>query len=201
MKNELAKFRKMNFSEKRWYIWEYYRLHIGGFILVLIIAASIFNIARNPAPQNFLYIAWVNTPVNAHMLADLQENLSVIVDDEQTVTIGDFAMQDNPQANSHLQTRFTAYLLIGAIDAVITTRDWADEAAEKEIIRDIYDVKIFLPDDFLHDRIFEYAISLEGSPLLTELGFDTHDLFLCMIANTHRFDAIAKALEVLFCDA
>jgi len=42
------------------------------------------------------------------------------------------------------------------------------------------------------------AISMEGSPLFENAGFDTSNLYLSMVITSANHNRIAKALEVFF---
>ena len=50
---ERQKMKEMSFQDKLWYIWEYYKFHIGGLIiavmLIWVVATSIYNTTIHPA--------------------------------------------------------------------------------------------------------------------------------------------------------
>jgi len=208
IKTEWAKLREMNFAEKRWYVWEYYKFQIFGFFVIVFIIGSIINSRLNPRPDEYLYIGWIGISAAPFQLSDLAGELSVIVEDteRQIVVITDYSMTENNQVNRALQTRFMALIQIGAMDAFITTREGFEGLYEEGFIRHVDEV-INYSEVVLEERLLAindeeappqfYAISIEGSPLLEQLGIESSDAYLCVILNTQRFCAIAKALEVL----
>ncbi|MCL2224838.1 MAG: hypothetical protein FWB96_07720 [Defluviitaleaceae bacterium] len=209
LKTEFAKLRKMTFEEQRWYVWEYYKLHIGAFILLSILIGSFINAQINPRPPEYLYIAWDGVPAQHWQLSELSDKLEVITPENQRVTVTNYTMTDNAGQNNALQARFTTLLFLGDLDIYITTRMGAHQLVRENFARPVDEVRNYMAEinpqihATLHERLYaaesaDYmAISLEGSPLLESLGIDTSDIFLCVFENTSRFYEIAKALEVL----
>ena len=60
---ESQKLKDMSFQDKLWYIWEYYKIHIGGvvlaFLLISVVVTSVRNISIHPGlccvPQQPLF--------------------------------------------------------------------------------------------------------------------------------------------------
>lgn len=222
-KREWAKLRKMSFAEKRWYLWEYYKLHFAGIILVIFLLGYLVNWRLNPPPDEYVYIAWLGVAATTTQLENLAAELSVIVEDpeRQIIQITDYSLSPNPQMNDALQARFVAFLHLGALDVFISTREAANEMAHFGYIRTIDEVMDYLaqinPRLDLEDRLLlltfdhEYTeneffdpdaeyfigISLAGSPVLEEFGIDSSIAYLCVIINTRRLYEIAELLEVL----
>jgi hypothetical protein len=208
LKNEFAKLKKMSFEEKRWYLWEYYKFQFFVFILVIFLAGSFINSRFiNPRPSTYLYIAWIAADANHFQLRDMEKAFGVIVDDPERyeVLVTNYTLTGDRQHDSALQTRFVSLIQLGAMDAIITTRHEVEGLiySDNILIRTVDDVLEFLPDPSAHENRFVsaqeqfWAVSLEGSPFLEELGICSNDVFLCVIVNTKRFYEIAKALEVL----
>ncbi|MCL2355629.1 MAG: hypothetical protein FWC70_00545 [Defluviitaleaceae bacterium] len=207
LKEERAKFAQMNFAEKRWYLWEYYKFHIAGVIFVLFLLGSLVNSILNPRPSEYLYIAWDGVSAMEFQLHELAEGLSVIAPDpaRQAVFVTDFTTRGIRQHDDAMQMRFVAMLQMGAIDVLITTYDGVRAAVElaedRRIIRNFDAVFEYFDATDIHDRILfingqAAAISLYGSPVLDIYGIDSDDVFLCVIANSRRPYEIAKVLEV-----
>jgi len=219
-KEEREKLKKMNFAEKRWYVWEYYKLHILGLLVVFFLVGSIVNSRLNPAPMVYLYIAWAGVPATSIQLNALTAVLHDITynPDAYRIFITNYSRTDNPRRNRDMEARFAAFFLVEEMDIYITTREGAEVMATQGFIRTVCNVKGYLAEinPQIHAEIesrllpsqaeyYEYpqfiAISLEGSLLLTQLGIDTSNIYLCVFSNTQRFYEIAKTLEVLLYDA
>ncbi|MCL2576560.1 MAG: hypothetical protein FWE27_00720 [Defluviitaleaceae bacterium] len=209
MKKEYIKLREMNSAEKRWYIWEYYKVHIGIFIALCIFIGTFIHALLNPRPEEYLYIAWDGVPAASWQLTQLSDALSAITPENETITVTNYTLGDNHATNNALITRFETLLMLGMMDIYITTREGAaiTNVGEQKFTRPVDEIRNYMieinPQIELHDRLYDaetpdyMSISLEGSPLLEQLGIDTSDIFLCVFVNTTRFYEIAKALEVL----
>jgi len=219
-KSERAKMREMSFVEKRWYIWEYYKLHLVAVIFVIgLIGYFINHVFINPPQRDYLYIAWVGPLVYQGSLNEIGENLGVIVNDpyRERVLVTSYAFTDNPQMDSALQQRFFAMIQTGAIDLFLTPQQGAQELAEGELSRPMHEVMEYVAaiSPALYQQIsnrlltitFEIeghthtdvmAVSLANTPFFEYLGLNANELYLAVVMNTQNFDRIAKALEAIF---
>lgn len=86
-------FEEMNFSEKMEHIWEYYKLHIGGALLGLLLVGSLLNIYLiNPAPDVVLDVSFRMSQryYNSEYQETLTNNLMDVVvnyPDSETVSV------------------------------------------------------------------------------------------------------------------
>ncbi|MCL2048917.1 MAG: hypothetical protein FWG87_09335 [Defluviitaleaceae bacterium] len=204
VKTEMDKLRKMSFKDKRWYIWEYYRVHLFTFAAIVLLSAMLINSLVNPRPSTYLYIAWFEVEADFLQLHELQKALDVIVENPERheVLITDYTNMNDRRQNSGLQARFLALHKMNAIDALITTRQGAEGLiSENFLIRPADEVLGLLPSIDEERLIWAdssvWAISLAGSPLMERLYIDTSDVYLCVILNTERIYEIARAVEVL----
>ncbi|MCL1845960.1 MAG: hypothetical protein FWF77_08665 [Defluviitaleaceae bacterium] len=206
IREEWAKFRVMNFAEKRWYLWEYYKLQMGGILLAIFILGSVANAILNPRPAEYLYIAWDNVPAFDIQLYELSEGLSVIVADpeRQAVFITDYTVRGNRQFDDNMRMRFIAMLQMGAIDALITNGEGIQAAFDVEdgrVVIGNLDRVLEYTDIEVNERFVFYrgqvmAVSLYGSPILENFGIDSSDAYFCIIVNSRRPREVAAALEV-----
>ena len=210
-KTEWAKFREMTFAEKRWYIWEYYKLHIIGFAIAAFLLGSIINNTFiNPPPNTFLYIGWLGNPVPFTTLSEMGNRLSIIVENpaREIVLFSNYNVTEDPQLNSAMQTRFFALMQTGAIDVFISSREGVQGWAEMGILQNVNGIK----HDAISDRLITVsyvvdgtdelitdvmAVSLHGSPFMEYFGIPTDDMYMVLVGNAFRFDRVLAGLEVL----
>ena len=212
IRKEQEKFRQMTFAEKRWYIWEYYKLHIIGVSIVLFMIGYIIHGRFNPPLQDYMYIAWLDVPASHIQLERLASGLITVVEDpeRQHVIITNYSAVQDPQFNMALQARFMAYLRVGAIDVFVIPRQGVYELNIEGFIRPFDEVAAYLSNSEIYDifnnrlvplefdgEIRNMAVSLTGSPFLEEFGIVDDDIYLSIVANTERLSVIARALEVL----
>jgi len=219
-KSERTKMQEMTFREKRWYIWEYYKLHIAaGILLIFFIGSMINRTFINPPKTEYLYIAWVGEQTAPSILSDIGENLGVIVSNpnRERVHVHSYASTGNPQMDSMAQQLFFAMLQTGAIDLFLTPQLGVQELAEGELSRPMHEVMAYVAaiSPTLYQQVsnqllsvtFEIegytytdimAVSLANTPFFEYLGIFSNDLYLAVVINTQNFDRIAKALEAIF---
>ena len=219
---EGAKLKEMNFTDKRQYIWEYYKLHILFVVIILFLTGNIINnVFINPSKRIYLYIAWQAGFVHSEPLDALGERLSIIPEDQERyeVLVRSYEFTDDPQVDQALAARFHAMLAVGNLHATITTREGIAEFAGFGVIRPVTELLAAIRDicPILHNDMADralhitftppdeespitdaMAISLNHAPLLTQLGLSTDDLYFALMINCYRFYEAAKALRVVF---
>jgi len=192
---EKAKLKEMNFTEKRQYIWEYYKLHIIVIILLLVLIGSVINnVFINPPKQTYFYIAWLTQHEMPNHPEILAESLTIIVEDpdRQIVLVSSYAITNNPELDIALQSRFFARLQSGDIDGYLLTEEAKNEILEDELVLPVH----YIPGDFPTDSS-GLAVPLNGSALLAELGIRSDNLYFAVPVSAQNLDRIAKALEAL----
>lgn len=218
---ELAKMKEMNFTEKRQYIWEYYRAHIIGFGIVAFIVGSLINVwFINPPKDEYLHFAWLYPNLPQAQFTALEQDLSAIVPDpdRQLVAVFSYALTDNPEANMALQTRFFALIQSGSVDALLVQESELVGVAEQMFLQPVTGLMEYVAarNPELYTKLSQrtttityqvddeppvtdiMAISLEGAPLFEYHNFPTQGLQIGMMLNANRFYEMAKALEFIF---
>jgi len=221
LKTEWSKLREMNFTDKRQYIWEYYKIHILFIVIGSIAIGSLINIwFINPPRRSHLYIAWQAGLVHTNHLDEMGERLSVIVDnpDRYHVLVNTYILGEDSQINNAMVTRFHALLSVGEVSAIIATYQGIQEGSDFGLLRPPTGVLAIIREDnpplyeALLDRLltitFEeedgtyttdiMAINISGAPLVTDVGIEMDDLYLGLIANFLYDDRIIDALAVMF---
>lgn len=223
-KTEIAKLQAMTFTEKRQYIWEYYKLHLFALAFLAILLGWFINHTFiNPPKQDYLYIAWVGDEVLPDTLGEIAQHLNVIVNDpdRQRVMVWSYAHTGNPQLDHAIQQRFAAMFHTGGIDALFAPYSDVEAFSSAAFSRGMGEVMTYvaainpalyaqvssqlLSLTFTRDtgegpeEITDYmAVSLAGTPFFDYLNFDAADVYLMPVVTTNNFEAIAKALEAIF---
>ena len=223
LRAEWAKLEQMDFTEKRQYIWEYYKLHIFAFVAVSFMVGSLLNTwIFNPPRQEYIYFVWVGPPVTSFMLDDFAEEVgSVIVEnpDRYVVRASNYSLEGlNPQMVMGLQTRFVAQLQQRSLDLFLLTKDELHGFSSNGFILPIMyfmdEIKEISPavHNLLAERLVEItfyeeenevtitdymAASMYGIPFFEKFNIQTDDLYLAVVINSERFERAVRALEVL----
>ena len=218
LSTEGAKMRDMTFKQKAQYIWEYYKLHI---ILTLVIVVMVLSFALNRREDDFLYVAWFGPSAPQFQLSELGGMLSVITyEGEGSIPVSSYRLTGDPQTDMALQYRFFAMLQAGLIDVAIADSEELMRLASMGVVVPIQNIidaaydrgpvlqsklsrratSFTFPVSAEEDAEYhtEYVgISLAGSQVLADVGFNTDDLYFAIIFNARNLYRILSALEVL----
>ena len=221
LKTEWAKLKQMNFTEKRQYIWEYYKIHLAVLAVVLFVLWNFLNIwVINPPKQEYLYFAWMGPFVMPHQLDNFTEALSVIVDntDRYEIRATNFAIgAHDPQLFMAMQTRFIAALQVGSLDIFLLLNEELQYYTDAGFLLPLDGLmqEVYASNPGLYNALKErlvevtfyangtgtpqyMAIDMQGVAFFEEIGVFTGNLYLAIVSNTRRFDRALRALEVIF---
>jgi len=191
-----------------------------GGILIFIVGSLINVWFINPPKREYLYIAWQAPHVPHIALEELSDRIGVILDnnDRYQVSVRSYVLTDDVQMTQAIVTRFHALLSVGDIHAVISNRQGMQENAEFGLVRHPEEMMAVLREtnpplyDIITERLLTItvelldddpvtdtkAIDISGAPLLVELGFTMDDLYIGFVANSQRYEQLARALAVIF---
>lgn len=219
---EWRKIQSMKGKERRGYIWDYYKIPIIGTIIGVWIVGSIINdTIINPPPRSALTIAWMTGFEHEYRLDALSQILSPFILEEysrETVQVQSFITGGDPQINMAMNQRFTAMSAANELDIIIgnvierddgiITIGLAPTMAFQDIRPLLEEAGVFADtDNLLFDNmIFDeneeevtvaVAVYLDEIAAFDEAGIDTEGLFLGVMVNSRRDEAVLKAIQVL----
>ena len=220
-RTEAAKLREMNFTDKRQYIWEYYKLQIIAGVIILIIIGGLINTwFINPPKNNYLYITWQAGHLPSDILDSIAERLNIIVEntDRYQVSVRSYVFTGDPQMDQGLVVRLQALLSIGDVHVTIMDRQELETNLNRGMIRPVDDLisearnsnpalaellyeKVEMFNIQYEDDTIVYeamAINLQDAPLFTELEIITENLYLGIFVTSTRISETLKALAVIF---
>ena len=219
---EGAKLREMNFTEKYQHIWEYYKVQICIVLIAIVLTGGLIHAWFIHSPkQDYLYIAWNVGAVPTEFFCEMEQRLTIIVGDwdRYVISVRPYHLTDDSIMNIGIITRFHAMLSAGEIHAFIAPKTQIIEYSEQSLIIPITyvldEVRKLCQTMYntiagralnLTFRSIHYdvvitdimAVSLAGTPMLTDMGFIGQDIYLATVVNTDRFHETAKALYVMF---
>lgn len=210
---EGAKLKKMTFSQKISYIWEYYKLHIIITTAAILLLVSIGRVIyRNIKYESIFSCAMVNS-----LLSSSEENYIIeefgnyinIDKEHETLTFdsGYIFMWNN---SSYSDTNYTSRMKVASalaarnIDIFLADETYIVSAA---LETQLYDLSEVLPEDIyrqVEDYLFytegedgekhAYAVNLSTSPL-TETVLYQEPPYYAIVVNTQHFDTAIEFLK------
>ena len=199
----------MPFKDKIWYIWEYYKLHIIAFVIIVIIAGSVINNILNPPVPPYAGIAFYEVYTSEEQNGILTQTLSdFLIDDpnEYEIYLHPLLSGGDPQAEMAMMQKFMAMIMVNEIDLIIAEKEAFEAFAREAYFLDINLTGISVPDASLlksatieDGDIRPYGISLDASGLFNQMGFMSPDTFyIGVTVNTDKREHVTAILNVLF---
>lgn len=193
------------------YIWDYYKVHIlcvaAVAVLIVITAVEVLNTVHYDVNLNYIATNVLSSSVSENLSAKAEENIAdTNGDGEKHVSVTqmnftDEAMQDGNQILA----------LENKLMAVFASDEEMLFILDEYMLRDVLEISategIFIPveewanSEIAEDRLYNYgggvyAVSLEESAILNEMGIDSSDMYVVVKMNYSPEDeALQKNYE------
>ena len=220
---EIAKLRQMSFKQKAEYIWEYYKIHIIGIGIFVILISLLLNAwVCNPRPNTVLFIAWSAGYITDEQISTLTDAVNErLIDDDKNETAEISLLLTNnadPASMMAYTTRLIAMLTMGEIDIFILNSGLFEDYRSVYLrpMEDVLD-QIKSIDVETYDRINDRVVyTISGSddeqngedramgiditdcPLFLEIGIINQELFFCIPVNSKNLDNVVSTLILFF---
>jgi hypothetical protein len=217
LKKEIAKIWAMSFREKRWYIWEYYKLQIvGGAILLFVVGGLINTWFINPPRKEYLTLGWVDgfeTEEHMTALSELLTQRLVPDTEKEYVLLTSFFTIGDPAYDQASSEKLMVMTATGTLDLLLLRKESAEAMLESGLILPIDDVLAracelspLLADATAKRLRYSEAdnrllgIQADDCPLFTALDFlpQEEELYLCRVSTTKKIEPAAQALAMMF---
>jgi len=201
--------KKMSPKEKRAYIWEYYKIHIiGGLILVLFIVITLHSMLTK---QNEYYnITYIGNYIGQSNLDTAKNKINKTVlnnDKKNVVTLGS-VFNDKNSLNSNPQTleKLAAQITAKDIDIAIVNKKFFDSNFSSGIFYNLESLNDFSSlkksnYKFLtktkSGHLGTYGIYIENSNVLNSLLSKNDDNILVVISTSDRKSKAVKIIKTL----
>lgn len=179
-------FKDLSFKKKIEHIWEYYRLLIFGVLFVAIAGSSmVYAMFIKEKPVNYcgvgIYNTYITEEQNSTMTDQLNESLGLVFPD--TVTVTDYYFDENDKVfNVDMEQKFITYLFSLEMHLVAAPKTDVEMFVQAEYLapltdyytedelKEIEDRLVYLPDPLDGNKEKPFAINLESSKLVNDLG-------------------------------
>jgi len=192
----------MSKKKKVEYIWEYYKLHIIGVLVVICIIASLVHGQITKVDYVFNLTMLGNT-VDTNKMTDLETQLTKIVvsngDKKKAATIGNMSLggsnSSDPTMSSQYMQKFVAQLSVGELDVVILDKDLFESFAKQNMFLrldkisglDMNSIKAEKIEVAGEDKVNAvYAINAKDIKAFKDVGFDTTNKVIGIISTTKQ---------------
>ena len=210
-RTEKKKLSEMSFSEKCAYIWEYYKLQIIGFIILVAVVASIVHNALNPPLPAFAGAGFYEIYFSDAFYEGLKDKITdtLIADPEaEEFYIHQLVSGDDPSMEMAIAQKLMAMVMVNEIDFIIATGDYFASFAYQDFFLSLDETDIKIPEALLfysesseNPAELPYGANLINSALFRELGVAGGvDIYIGVISNTIRMDNVKAIFDLLFAE-
>ncbi len=213
-KQETRKLREMSWSDRFWYIWEYYKWHMLIFAVILMMLSAVATSIYNSTLKTQLYCVIVNNPMTQRENFDFMtqgfadymqfgEKDRIYVESLMIPTDGSF--DDLAMAT---QGKLSALIAARELDIMICDQVLFERYAEMD---GYMDMETFLPPDLLElvrDRLLyaenesgqtvAYGIDVTDNWYLKNLGVVTDPACFAVINSAPHTDNCIALLRLMF---
>lgn len=202
---EKAKLKNMSFQDKLWYIWEYYKWHIGGLLIVLVVISQIgAGIYRSTFTTQFTYVLMNNISSTEDHLADWHQNFKdrmgfgekdVIEADTSLMITHDEMASELTYANL---AKMSAMVASKDLDVIIADQANVDHYQQ---LGAFMDLEQLLPADLWEQvkaqayyqtdeegNTFACAIDITKSRYVQDNNFSLNPCYLGVVSNSQHID-------------
>jgi len=214
IRKESRKLKDMPLKDKLWYIWEYYKLHIAGALIAVlvlsVIATSIYNITIHPGLYCIVINSRSSQPLDTRILEEDFHDLmgfgkkEPVYVESMFLTFGDNATQYTYASMAKL----SALVASRVLDILI-----GDQAAMEHYIslHGLADLSKLLPADILsavEDRLSYAAndqgqreavfVDISGTWLAETIHLSQEASNLAIVSNSTRTDHAISLIRYIF---
>jgi hypothetical protein len=193
----MADLKNMSRKEKIEYIWDYYKLHIIGVVLLVFFIGS-FVYGQLTKVEYVSNLTIIGSSANQTKLGELEKKLTALVvkeGEKRRQAMVEFAPADKSGLSYEFTQRFVVRVAAGEIGVVVL---------DKSLYEDLIKQGMFLKLDNLNELNLSsikssklegstgeqgkgiYAVSVEENETLKDLGYDTTNKVMGIIPSTKQ---------------
>ena len=198
----MVDLKSMNKRKKAEYIWDYYKLHIIGTIVVICIIISTIH-GQITKPNYVFTLTMLGNVMDTNKTTQLENQLTkVVVKDENSrkqarvdTIPTDGSKNANPQTTGQYMQKFIAELSVGELDVVILNKSMFQTFIKENMFLRLDNIS-GLNLDYLkgaklsatgsNKKTAVYAIDAKNIVILKNYGFDTKDKVIGIIGSTKQ---------------
>ncbi|CAM4052089.1 hypothetical protein [Lederbergia lenta] len=200
----------MSKAEKMKYIWHYYRFHmLGALLLIIIVAVSVNSI--NNKKDTLMNVMIVGELINTEKVSEIKQSLneellSKAEQDSAEISVQEitYSLNDmNPQMQAGLQ-KMAAELSAGYVDILLVEKSFFDDMNKDGQLLDLQDLYGNQPlpigeehKYFAEDNGVITGINVTAIKQFEEVIFD-ENIVMCVPANTKNEEFITRYLQYVF---
>lgn len=208
----MVDLKNMTRKEKVEYIWDYYKVHIIGVIVVIALIVSFIH-GQATKVEYVANLTVIGNITNQDKLEETEQNLTKLIvkngQDRQKVLIDVIPITDINNPQPELIQKFTVKLDAQQIDVMVLDKSMFDSLVKQSALLNIGDVKDINLSSVKENKIEGvngenkkgiYAVDAENISVFNDMGLDTNNKVLCISSVTKHKDSAVSMFKWLIED-
>lgn len=209
MVKQNIKLKEMTMKKRFSYFWDYYRYHVIGACLILVLMGTVIREVANQS--TILLNVVISEMINERTdVTELEQQLTQIVKSEaeenETIRIYAYPFNNIESSFSDLTQvyleKFVAQVAISELDVFILEENdfsyFYEQGLFKPLDELLQEVEGMDSSDYLlADEDHVYAIRLDGNKLLEDKGIETKNKVVTVLSNSLRQEESADLILAL----
>lgn len=193
----MADLKGMSRKEKIEYIWDYYKLHIIGAIAVIFFIGSFIHgmVTRIDYVAN---VTLIGSSISQTKVTEFEKQLTSMVvkeGEKRKQAIVEFTPTDKSEMSFEFMQKFMAKVSAGEIGIVVLDKGFYDTFIKQGMFLRLDNINNINLSNIKYSKIEGntqeqgsgiYAISAEGNKALEDLGYDTKNKMIGIIASSSQ---------------
>ncbi len=210
---EREKLGSMSWKDRRWYIWEYYKFHILGILLAVVMLYNVGAAVYRNTFETALYCYYLNSHNPEMNLAPAEEGFAAYagLNKKQMITseISSASFDNSASEFDYaVMAKITALVISQDLDVIVGDTVATNHYAS---LNGFADLETVLPAELsaqLQDRFYyakdmdgtehAFAINLSGTAFAEETGLNQDMPLLGIIAGSKRQDMATAFVRYIF---
>ena len=209
MVKQNIKLKEMTMKQRFSYFWDYYRYHVIGAFLILVLMGTVIQEVANQS--TILLNVVISEMINERTdVTELEQQLTQLVKSEaeenETIRIYTYPFNNIESSSSDLTQvyleKFVAQVAISELDVFILEENdfsyFYEQGLFKPLDELLQEVEGMDSSDYLlADEDHVYAIRLDGNKLLEDKGIETKNKVVTVLSNSLRQEESADLILAL----
>lgn len=206
-------FKSMSKKEKVEYIWDYYKLHIMGALILVLILGSI--IRGQVTKVDYVFnLTMIGNVKDESKRINLEKQITSLVINQggkrkqaivDVIPTGSSNSNDSLASSQYMQ-KFITQLFAGELDVVVLDKGMFETLVSKEAFSKLDNIAQLDLASIKSEKIEAsgsdndkaiYAISAENIKIFRDMGFDTRNKVICIINSSKQKGKAALVLKWL----
>ena len=205
----MVDFKGMSGKQKAEYIWDYYKLHIIGAFVLIIIAGSFIHSQMTKVDYMFNLTMFGNA-IEENKKSDLEKQLTNLLvepgEKRKQASVDIIPVSNTTSSSNQYMQQFLAKLSVGEIDIVILDKSMFEALAKQNAFSsmdnlgglDLASIKNEKIESIGSDNKNKvYGISAEDVKVLKDIGYDVKDKVICITVSSKEKAKAVLTLEWL----